>query len=295
MFFKYNKNYKIWKSISNKNNFRKRFIIFNKICTLKKTYDVTEIKLTNNPIFNFKATFYPLFYYINNNDYYIVSSKNENSNPNYLTTYKGGTYNTIAFNNFQFSKLNILTPININQFIAAYSNSNSDKCLISLFDFTDNSITTTNFSSLCTSSDENEFINIYNINNNYVYMHYVSGIIVSGSLTLSTSNNFIINSNTSHILDNSDCQNVSQLQVVSMDNSITKICFYNPSKSKVCYATGIYENNEYKLGNFVSSLIYNDVGYFSMYKLINDLSIVCFAGSDSENLKYNIYIIITIN
>ena len=295
MFFKYNKNYKIWKSISNKNNFRKRFIIFNKICTLKKTYDVTEIKLTNNPIFNFKATFYPLFYYINNNDYYIVSSKNENSNPNYLTTYKGGTYNTIAFNNFQFSKLNILTPININQFIAAYSNSNSDECLISLFDFIDNSIITTNFSSLCTSSEENEFINIYNINNNYVYMHYVSGIIVSGSLTLSTSNNFIINSNTSHILDNSDCQNVSQLQVVSMDNSITKICFYNPSKSKVCCATGIYENNEYKLGNFVSSLIYNDVGYFSMYKLINDLSIVSFAGSDSENLKYNIYIIITIN
>ena len=91
------------------------------------------------------------------------SPKNENTDSNYLTTYKGGTYNTNAFNNFQFSKLNILTPINNNQFIAAYSNSNSDKCLISLFDFTDNSIITTNFSSLCTSSDENEFINVYNI------------------------------------------------------------------------------------------------------------------------------------
>ena len=57
------------------------FIIFNKISTLKKTRGETEIVLTNNPIFNFKGTFYPLFYYINN-DYYIVSPKNENSNPN---------------------------------------------------------------------------------------------------------------------------------------------------------------------------------------------------------------------
>ena len=261
------------------------FIIFHEEKTIIKTYNVANEQDLNS-LFNFKGTFYPLFYNIDNNNYYIVSP--ENSNPNKLKIYKGEIINT--FNDFKFSKLNILTPLNNHQFIASYSNSTTDKkCLISCFDFNDNSITTTDFSSLCTSSDDNEFLNIYNINNNYIYMHYVSGKIESGSISLSSTKNFNIVSNISQTLDNSDCQVVSQLQVVNIDNSITKVCFYNPSNFKVCCATGIYENNEYKLGEFVSNLECKDTGYFSLYKLTDNLSIVGCAGSTSEHLKYNIY------
>ena len=253
----------------------------------------TVIKKISNPAFLFQGTFYPITYSYEGILRYIISPSSTESPSKFRIYYNPGSSNENCmtenscikenlFQEIQFSKLTSLSPIDENKFLASYVNVTNNRCEFAIFDLSSNShiLLSENLQEYCSNPDQS--LNVFYINNQYIFIKSNSGIVESGTFNTSTNT---LNKSSNQIKLGNGCENLSQLQVIKMVDDKYMNCFINSNNDNVCCATGSFENEIYKLGTFKSDITCSQSKYFSMNMLDNNLLMIGCPLADDE--KYN--------
>ena len=176
-------------------------------------------EISNSP-FLFKGTFYPITYADDQGKLRYIISPSSTESPSKFKIYynpdsanencftKDSCIDENLFQGIQFSKLTSLTPIDGNKFLASYVNYQNNKCEVAVFDLSTNTTSLLSETLLNECSDPDKSLNVFFINNQYVYIKSNSGIVESGTFNNSTNT---LNKSSNQIKLGNGCENLSQL------------------------------------------------------------------------------------
>ena len=255
------------------------------------------INKISNPPFLFNGTFYPITYSDNDGKLrYIISPSSTESPSKFRIYYNPDSSNENCmtenrcikenlFQEIQFSKLTSLSPIDENQFFASYVNITNNRCEFAIFDLSSNShiLLSENLNEVCSNPDQ---LNVYYIDNQYIYIKSNSETVESGTFDNTTKT---LNKSSNQIKLGNGCENLSQLQVIKMGNNKYMNCFLNSNNDNVCCATGSFENGIYNLGTFKSDITCSNSKYFSMNILNNGLLMIGYPLNADQRYNFILY------